>query len=134
MTKDFLSLSDWSLEDLEKIFTLARELKAKQKEGTPHRLLEGQTLGTHLGDWVPFEFEVGANALSRTLEVVVRGLPEHPTRGFLPTCGLVHRGLWQPVTFEGTGPWRLGRDDLSVREEDGHVLVKASVDGPSGHR
>ena len=45
MNKDFLSISDWSVEDLEKIFTLTAELKQKQKEGTPHRLLEGQTLG-----------------------------------------------------------------------------------------
>lgn len=45
MNKDFLALSDWSLEDLESLFTLTRELKDKQKEGTPHKLLEGQTLG-----------------------------------------------------------------------------------------
>ena len=45
MNKDFLSLSDWSLEDLEAIFSLAGNLKQKQKEGTPHHLLEGQTLG-----------------------------------------------------------------------------------------
>jgi len=45
MNKDFLSISDWSVEDLEGIFTLTAELKQKQKEGTPHRLLEGQTLG-----------------------------------------------------------------------------------------
>ena len=45
MNKDFLALSDWTLEDLESIFSLTRELKQKQKEGTPHQLLEGQTLG-----------------------------------------------------------------------------------------
>ena len=45
MNKDFLSLSDWSLDDLESIFSLTRELKQKQKEGTPHQLLKGQTLG-----------------------------------------------------------------------------------------
>ncbi|MCK5914069.1 MAG: ornithine carbamoyltransferase [Desulfuromusa sp.] len=45
MNKDFLALSDWSLEDLESIFSLTRELKQKQKEGTPHQLLKGQTLG-----------------------------------------------------------------------------------------
>ncbi|MCD6580461.1 MAG: ornithine carbamoyltransferase [Desulfuromusa sp.] len=45
MNKDFLSLSDWSLENLESIFSLTRELKQKQKEGTPHQLLKGQTLG-----------------------------------------------------------------------------------------
>lgn len=45
MNKDFLALSDWTLEDLEAIFSLTRELKQKQKEGTPHHLLKGQTLG-----------------------------------------------------------------------------------------
>ena len=45
MTKDFLALADWSLDDLETIFTLAGDLKQKQQERTPHHLLEGQTLG-----------------------------------------------------------------------------------------
>jgi len=45
MTKDFLCLSDWSLEDLEAIFDLTAKLKKEQKEGSAHRLLEGQTLG-----------------------------------------------------------------------------------------
>ncbi len=44
MNKDFLSLSDWPLADLERIFDLTRELKRKQKQGVPHRLLEGKTL------------------------------------------------------------------------------------------
>ncbi len=44
MKKDFLSLSDWSLKDLEAIFALTRELKTKQQQGIPHRLLEGKTL------------------------------------------------------------------------------------------
>lgn len=45
MKKDFLSLSDWSREDLEKILALARELKAKQQAGQKHQLLAGKTLG-----------------------------------------------------------------------------------------
>ncbi len=45
MNKDFLSIADCKREDLEDIFTLAAELKRKQKEGTPHKILEGQTLG-----------------------------------------------------------------------------------------
>ena len=45
MNKDFLCLSDWSIEELEKIFALARELKAKQKAGLQHHLLAGKTLG-----------------------------------------------------------------------------------------
>ncbi len=45
MNKDFLSLADWSRDDLERIFDLTRELKAKQKRGEAHRLLAGKTLG-----------------------------------------------------------------------------------------
>lgn len=45
MKKDFLCLTDWSLEELEGIFDLTRELKAKQKQGEAHCLLQGQTLG-----------------------------------------------------------------------------------------
>jgi ornithine carbamoyltransferase len=45
MNKDFLALSDWSLLELEDIFALAAKLKDRQKNGEPHRLLEGKTLG-----------------------------------------------------------------------------------------
>ena len=36
MQKDFLCLSDWSREELEQIFALTKELKAKQQAGQPH--------------------------------------------------------------------------------------------------
>jgi len=45
VNKDFLALSDWNREDLERIFDLTRELKAKQKRGEEHHLLKGKTLG-----------------------------------------------------------------------------------------
>ena len=45
MNKDFLCLSDWKREDLENIFALAMDLKAKQKSGVKHQLLTGKTLG-----------------------------------------------------------------------------------------
>lgn len=71
MNKDFLCLSDWSLEDLEEIFALTGELKQKQKEGTPHPLLTGQTLGmlfekSSTRTRVSFEvgmFQLGGHAL-----------------------------------------------------------------------
>lgn len=44
MKKDFLSLSDWSRDDLEKIFQLTGDLKARQKRGEAHPLLQGKTL------------------------------------------------------------------------------------------
>ena len=43
--KHLLTLLDYSTEEIERILTLALELKDKQKRGIPHRLLEGQTLG-----------------------------------------------------------------------------------------
>jgi len=71
MTKDFLCLSDWSLEDLEAIFDLTAKLKKEQKEGSAHRLLDGQTLGmlfekSSTRTRVSFEvgmFQLGGHAL-----------------------------------------------------------------------
>ncbi|MDX9709576.1 MAG: ornithine carbamoyltransferase, partial [Trichloromonas sp.] len=44
MPKDFLALADWSRDELDKIFALTRDLKAKQKRGEEHHLLKGKTL------------------------------------------------------------------------------------------
>lgn len=44
MVKDFLALSDFTGEEILAILALARDLKRRQKEGKPHRLLEGQVL------------------------------------------------------------------------------------------
>lgn len=43
--KDFLSIHDLSVDEANEILALAHELKAKQKAGIPHKLLEGKTLG-----------------------------------------------------------------------------------------
>ena len=45
MNKDFLCLTDWSRADLDAIFALTADLKARQQRGEPHRLLAGKTLG-----------------------------------------------------------------------------------------
>lgn len=71
MKTDFLSLSDWSLNDLEAIFSLTRELKNKQQQRIPHRLLEGKTLAmifekSSTRTRVSFEvgmFQLGGHAL-----------------------------------------------------------------------
>ena len=44
MKKDFLALSQFSKAELDAIFVLTRELKAKQKKGVEHHLLKGKTL------------------------------------------------------------------------------------------
>ncbi|HPZ65469.1 MAG TPA: ornithine carbamoyltransferase, partial [Bacillota bacterium] len=42
--RDFLTLADWSGEQIRRILKLAAELKGKLKQGQEHRLLEGKTL------------------------------------------------------------------------------------------
>jgi ornithine carbamoyltransferase len=69
--KDFITISDWTREDLEEIFALTSELKKKQKEGEPHPLLSGKTLGmifekSSTRTRVSFEvgmFQLGGSAL-----------------------------------------------------------------------
>jgi len=43
--RDFLSLHDFSTEEIEYILEYANSLKYKQKKGEPHELLKGKTLG-----------------------------------------------------------------------------------------
>lgn len=43
--KDMLSIHDLSVDEVQEILTLAKELKAKQKAGVPHKILKGKTLG-----------------------------------------------------------------------------------------
>jgi ornithine carbamoyltransferase len=45
VNKDFLCLTDWSRAELDAIFALTRDLKARQQRDEPHRLLAGKTLG-----------------------------------------------------------------------------------------
>ncbi len=64
--KHLLSLHDWSPEDIEKALTLAAKLKKEQKEGIPHPLLAGKTLGmifTKSSTRTRVSFEVGMHQL-----------------------------------------------------------------------
>lgn len=44
MARHFLALHDYTRNELDGLLALAKELKAKQKNGIPHRLLDGKTL------------------------------------------------------------------------------------------
>lgn len=84
MKKDFLCLSDWTLEDLEAIFDLCRDLKVKTKAGTPHPLLDGQTLAmifekSSTRTRISFEvgmFQLGGHALFLHSETTQMGRGE----------------------------------------------------------
>ena len=57
-----ISLHDLTVEDFESIFKLAEKLKRQQKEGIPHHLLKGKTLGmifTKSSTRTRVSFEVG---------------------------------------------------------------------------
>ena len=43
--KSLISINDFSLEEINEIFNLSKELKEKQKKDVSHKLLEGKTLG-----------------------------------------------------------------------------------------
>lgn len=69
--KHMLSIADWDKDGIDALFDFARDLKNKQKSGTPHRLLEGKTLGmifekSSTRTRVSFEvgmFQLGGHAL-----------------------------------------------------------------------
>ena len=69
--KDFLSIHELEADDVEHILDFAADLKAMQQTGTPHRFLEGRTLGmifekSSTRTRVSFEvgmFQLGGSAL-----------------------------------------------------------------------
>ena len=71
MKRDFLALTDWSRDDLDKIFALTRDLKDRQKRGEEHHFLKGKTLAmifekSSTRTRVSFEvgmFQLGGHAL-----------------------------------------------------------------------
>ena len=66
MNKHFLALHQFTREELDDLFTFTRELKAKQKGGIPHRLLEGKSIALVFeksSTRTRVSFEVGAYQL-----------------------------------------------------------------------
>lgn len=70
MTRHFLALNQFTKEELDGLFTLTRELKDKQKQGVPHRLLEGKS--------VALIFEKSSTRTRVSFEVGVAQLGAHP--------------------------------------------------------
>ncbi len=86
MKKDFLSLADWSREELESIFALTKDLKAKQKRGEAHPLLAGKTLA--------MIFEKSSTRTRVSFEVGMVQLGGHPL--FL-SSGTTQIGRGEPI-------------------------------------
>lgn len=67
--KSLISINDLSIEEINGIFDLCKELKDKQKKGIPHKLLEGKTLGmifSKPSTRTRISFEVGIYQLGGT--------------------------------------------------------------------
>lgn len=67
--KNLISVFDMSCEDIVKVFELAAQLKKEQKNGVPHRLLEGKSLGmifSKSSTRTRVSFEVGMYQLGGT--------------------------------------------------------------------
>jgi ornithine carbamoyltransferase len=110
--KHMLTLTDWSADEIMGLFDLSRDLKAKQKAGTPHRRLEGKTLGmifekSSTRTRVSFEvgmFQLGGHALflSKNDIQMGRGEPVNDTARVLSRFvdGIMIRTFGQNVVEE----------------------------------
>jgi ornithine carbamoyltransferase len=86
MARHFLALHDYNEIELYGMLTLARELKAKQKQGIPHRLLDGKT--------VALIFEKASTRTRVSFEVGVFQLGGH---GLFMPSGTSQMGRGEPI-------------------------------------
>ncbi|MRR35173.1 ornithine carbamoyltransferase [bacterium] len=86
MTRHFLTLNQYTKEELDALFALTRELKDKQKQGIPHRLLEGKS--------VALIFEKSSTRTRVSFEVGVHQLGAHP---LFISSGTSQMGRGEPI-------------------------------------
>ena len=86
MARHFLALHDFNEIELYGMLTLARELKEKQKKGTPHRLLDGKT--------VALIFEKASTRTRVSFEVGVFQLGGH---ALFMSSGTSQMGRGEPI-------------------------------------
>ncbi len=95
----------------------------------------GERLGTHLGAWTPFEFDVTTIACSSddwNVEVRVDEKVGHNTQGFLPVFTPHFGGIWKPVELIVTPSFRF--DELSAMvmgNADGTIHFELPVTSPA---
>ncbi|HEX5772972.1 MAG TPA: ornithine carbamoyltransferase [Geomobilimonas sp.] len=86
MQNHFLKLSDFSKTELDDLFTLTRDLKAKQKQGIEHHLLKGKTLA--------MIFEKSSTRTRISFEVGIYQLGGH---GLFISSGTSQMGRGEPI-------------------------------------
>ena len=86
MRNHFLKLSDFSKTELDDLFTLTRDLKARQKRGVEHHLLKGKTLA--------MIFEKSSTRTRISFEVGIYQLGGH---GIFISSGTSQMGRGEPI-------------------------------------
>ena len=86
MTRHFLALHDYGKEELDSLLALADDLKNKQKQGIPHKLLDGKT--------VALIFEKSSTRTRVSFEVGVFQLGGH---GLFMSSGTSQMGRGEPI-------------------------------------
>jgi ornithine carbamoyltransferase len=86
MTRHFLALHDYTKDELDSLLALAAELKNKQKQGIPHRMLEGRA--------VALIFEKASTRTRVSFEVGVFQLGGH---GLFISSGASQMGRGEPI-------------------------------------
>lgn len=86
MRNHFLKLSDFTKTELDDLFTLTRDLKAKQKQGIEHHLLKGKTLA--------MIFEKSSTRTRISFEVGIYQLGGH---GLFISSGTSQMGRGEPI-------------------------------------
>jgi ornithine carbamoyltransferase len=86
MARHFLALHDYTRDELEDLLALAKNLKAKQKQGIPHKLLDGKT--------VALIFEKASTRTRVSFEVGVFQLGGH---GLFMSSGTSQMGRGEPI-------------------------------------
>jgi len=86
MNGHFLALHDYTKDELDALLSLSSELKNKQKQGIPHRMLEGRT--------VALIFEKASTRTRVSFEVGVFQLGGH---GLFISSGASQMGRGEPI-------------------------------------
>jgi len=86
MARHFLALHDYTRNELDGLLLLAKDLKSKQKQGIPHKLLEGKT--------VALIFEKASTRTRVSFEVGVFQLGGH---GLFMASGTSQMGRGEPI-------------------------------------
>lgn len=108
--------------------------------------VNGEYVGRHLGDFIPFEFEATRAMLSRggELEVVVRVDQVHaprPARGVITEHGHIgkgfhdvlsvqHAGLWGDVRIRRTGAVAIRPNGVAIEASETSVRLRIEFTGP----